>query len=192
MFIRGWKKEVLTIPNLLSLLRLMLIPVYVIIYLNASLPSEYYLAGAILAVSCLTDMVDGIIARQFHMVSTVGKILDPVADKLTQFTLTLCLSIKYPVLRLALLLFMVKESFQGIVGLIHLRRGEILPGALPAGKICTSVLFLSLIILVLIPNLKQPVVDAIAITDSGFLCFSFIHYFQAYFGKNKKVQNMDP
>lgn len=191
MFIHDWKKEVFTIPNILSMFRLVLIPVYVDIYLKATEPSEYFLAGTILAISCLTDMIDGKIARQFNMISTVGKILDPIADKLTQFTLILCLSIKYPILRFVLFLFVIKESFQGIVGLIHLRKGKILPGALPAGKICTAVLFLSLIILVLMPGLDQKFVDAIAIVDTAFLIYSFIHYFLAYFGKNTKVQNLE-
>lgn len=191
MFIHDWRKEVFTIPNMLSLFRLLLIPVYVVIYLKATQPSQYFLAGTILAVSCLTDMIDGKIARQFNMISTVGKILDPIADKLTQFTLTLCLSIKHPILRFVLILFVVKESFQGIVGLIHLRKGKMLPGALPAGKVCTAVLFLSLIILVLMPDLNQKLVDAIAITDAAFLSFSFIHYIFAYFGKNAKVQNLE-
>ena len=60
--LENWKKEILTIPNLLSLFRLALIPVYVIIYMNADKPADYYLSAAILAVSCLTDMVDGKIA----------------------------------------------------------------------------------------------------------------------------------
>ena len=191
MFINDWKKEVFTIPNMLSLFRLVLIPVYVVIYLNATELREYFIAGTILAVSCLTDMVDGKIARRFNMISTVGQILDPIADKLTQFTLTLCLSIRYPVLRLVLVLFVVKEGFQGIVGIINLRRGKILPGALMAGKICTTVLFLSLIILVLMPDLKQEIVNAIALTDTVFLSYSFVNYIFAYFGKNAKVQDMD-
>ena len=60
----NWKKDILNIPNLLSLFRLALIPVYVSIYLHASRPEQYYLAGGILAVSCLTDMIDGKIARK--------------------------------------------------------------------------------------------------------------------------------
>ena len=190
MFINDWKKEVFTIPNMLSLFRLALIPVYVDIYMNANEMREYFLAASILAVSCLTDMIDGKIARHFDMTSTVGKILDPIADKLTQFTLTLCLSIKYPVLRFVLVLFVVKEGFQGIVGLVNLRRGKILPGALMAGKICTTVLFLSLIILVLLPDLNQKVVNAIALTDTAFLTYSFINYIFAYYGKNAKIQDL--
>lgn len=191
MFINDWKKEVFTIPNMLSLFRLVLIPVYVVIYLNATEMREYFIAGTILAVSCLTDMIDGKIARHFNMISTVGKILDPIADKLTQFTLTLCLSIKYPVLRFVLVLFVIKEGFQGVVGLVNLRKGKMLPGALLAGKICTTVLFISLIVLVLMPSLKPEIVNTIAIVDTAFLSYSFITYIFAYYGKNVKVQDME-
>ena len=191
MFIKDWKKDVFTIPNLLSLFRLVLIPVYVVVYLNATELWEYFVAAAILAVSCLTDMIDGKIARHFNMISTVGKILDPVADKATQFTLTLCLSIKYPVLRFVLVLFTVKELFQGIAGLMNLRKGKMLPGALIAGKVCTTVLFISLILLVLMPNLDEAVINTIALIDTVFLSWSFISYILAYFGKNRKVQDLE-
>ncbi len=192
MCIKDWKKEVFTIPNILSLFRLLLIPVYVIIYLNAEELWDYFLAAAILAVSCLTDMIDGKIARHFHMISTVGKILDPIADKATQFTLTLCLSIKYPVLRLVLILFVVKEMIQAVAGLVNLRKKKMLPGALMAGKVCTTVLFVSLIFLVLVPNLSDTVVDALAIVDAAFMIFALVCYLLAYFGKNAKVQDIEP
>ena len=191
MFIKDWKKEVFTIPNLLSLFRLALIPVYIAVYLNAEEDWQYYVAGAILAVSCVTDLIDGKIARRFHMISTVGKVLDPLADKATQFTLTLCLSVHYPVLRPVLVLFVIKEGFQLIVGIIHFRKGKMLPGALMAGKICTTILFVSLIALVLFPGIPRGAVNAIALVDTGFLIFSFISYILAYFGKNTKVQDMD-
>ena len=191
MFIKDWKKEVFTIPNLLSLFRLALIPVYIAVYLNAEEDWQYYVAGAILAVSCVTDLIDGKIARRFHMISTVGKVLDPLADKATQFTLTLCLSVHYPALRPVLVLFVIKEGFQLIVGIIHFRKGKMLPGALMAGKICTTILFVSLIALVLFPGISRGAVNAIALVDTGFLIFSFISYILAYFGKNTKVQDMD-
>ena len=191
MPIGNWKKEIFTIPNLLSLFRVALLPIYVYIYLNASQPSQYLVAGTIMAVSCFTDMIDGKIARRFNMITTLGKILDPLADKITQFTLTLCLSLKYPVLHPVLALFVIKEFFQLVVGLIYLRRGKILPGALMAGKICTTVLFVSLIGLVLFPDLHPVAVDAIAIVDAVFLLISFISYIFAYYGKNTKIQDLE-
>lgn len=187
---RNWKKEIFTIPNLLSLFRLLLIPVYVSVYRNATQPYAYVAAGSIMAVSCLTDMVDGKIARHFDMVSTLGKILDPLADKITQLTVTICLSLKYPPLRPVLALFVVKETFQLVMGCIHLCRGKMLPGALMAGKVCTTVLFVSLIAMVFFPALPPRVVDALAATDALFLAISFVSYIRAYFGKETKVRDL--
>lgn len=191
MFIKDWKKEIFTIPNMLSLFRLVLIPVYVTIYLEADEPMEYFTAAAILAVSCLTDLIDGKIARHFNMISTLGKILDPLADKLTQFTLIICLSIHYPILRCVTVLFFVKELFQGVAGIVNLRKGKMLPGALMAGKVCTTILFISLILLVLLPDLAETTVNTIAWIDIGFLIYAFARYIFAYLGKNPAVQDLE-
>lgn len=191
MCIKNWKKEILTIPNILSLFRLALIPVYVLIYLNAKEPSHYFISAGILAVSCLTDLIDGKIARKFNMISTLGKILDPLADKLTQFTLILCLGVRYQALRYLFALFMIKEGFQTIAGMVNLRKGKMLDGALISGKVCTTVLFLSLIMMLLIPTLDVKTVNMIATVDALFMLIAFIDYIRAYFGKHKKVYNID-
>ena len=191
MFIKNWKKEIFSIPNLLSMFRIVLLPVYVYIYLNADETKEYVLAGTIMAASCLTDMVDGKIARKYNMITNVGKVLDPFADKLTQFTLTICLSLRYPILYPVLALFLVKECFQLIVAIIQFRRGKVLPGALMAGKICTTVLFVSLITLVLFPDLNEIAVDVIALVDSIFLGIAFVSYILAFLGKNNKMQDVE-
>ena len=189
--IKDWKKDVFTIPNMLSLFRLVLIPVYVVIYLNATEPVHYYIAGGILAVSCLTDLIDGKIARHFNMISTVGKVLDPFADKATQFTLIVCLAIKHPVLFFLIGLFVLKEGFQLIAGGFNLlKKGKMLSGALLAGKICTTVLFVSLILMVMIPTMSEQTVLVITIVDATFMIISFISYILAYFGKNKKIQDI--
>lgn len=190
MFRINWKKEILTIPNLLSLFRLVLIPVYMMIYLSAVNASDYYLSAAILAVSCLTDMIDGKIARHFNMISTVGKILDPFADKATQFTLILCLALKHPVLWYLVCLFIVKEGFQLIAGGINLKKGRMLDGALMSGKVCTTILFLSLIILVMLPTLSETAILVITIIDSAFMINAFIQYILAYFGKTNHIHDI--
>ena len=158
-------------------------------YREASNSLDYYLAGTVLGISCLTDMVDGQIARHFHMISHVGKILDPMADKFTQLALILCLLSRYPLLYPLLMLFLVKELFQLFAVILHFRHGKALPGALMAGKVCTAFLFVSLIALVLFPNLHPAVVDFLVIGDALFLTVSFIRYVQAYYGKNKIVQD---
>lgn len=191
MIIKDWKKQLLTIPNLLSLFRLILIPVYVLIYLNATAAVHYYIAGSILAVSCLTDLIDGKIARRFNMVTTVGKVLDPLADKATQFTLILCLAIRYQVLWLIVALFVLKESFQLIAGLLTLRQGKMLTGALFSGKLCTVVLFLSLILLVLFPELKGGTVITIAAIDGAFMLMAFGDYIRTYYKRTPMIQELN-
>ena len=191
MFIKDWKKDILTIPNVLSLFRLLLIPVYVIIYLNARNDSDYYVAAGILAVSCLTDMIDGKIARHFNMISTLGKILDPLADKATQFALILCLAMKYPVLWNLVIVFVVKESYQLIAGGINLKKGKMLKGALLSGKICTTVLFLSLILMVMLPNLSPSTINIIAIIDAVFMVISLVEYLITYYKRDNKFQSLN-
>lgn len=184
----NWKKEIFTIPNMLSMFRLVLIPVYVSIYLSANEPSDYFMAAAILAVSCLTDMIDGKIARRFNMISTVGKILDPFADKLTQFSLILCLASAYPVLWYLVGLFFVKEIFQLVAGAINLKKGKMLKGALISGKISTTVLFISLIVMVMLPNLSEKVVTIITLVDGVFLLIAFADYAVAYRTRESQFQ----
>jgi cardiolipin synthase len=191
MIIRDWKKDLFTIPNMLSLFRLALIPVYVGIYLRAESFVDYALAAGILAVSCLTDAIDGKIARRFHMISTIGKFLDPVADKATQFTLTVCLAIKYKVLWNLAILFVIKEGFQLIAGIVQFRKGNMLTGALVTGKICTAVLFVSLILLVLLPDLPSAVYDWITIIDAVFMLASLTHYALTYFRKSPMIQRIE-
>lgn len=192
MLLKDWKKDILSIPNILSFFRLILIPVYVAIYLNADCSSDYYIAGSILAVSCLTDLIDGQIARRFHMVTTLGKILDPLADKLTQFALIVCLALRYSFLWYVVALFFIKEIFQLVAGSIRLlRKKRMLKGALLSGKICTTILFISLIILVLFPTLNTTAVKIIAIIDSVFLSVAFADYILAYLLRSSKFQAIE-
>lgn len=184
----NWKKEIFTIPNMLSMFRLVLIPVYVSIYLAADEPDDYFLSAAILAVSCLTDMIDGKIARHFNMISTVGKVLDPFADKMTQFSLILCLASAYPVLWYLVGLFFIKEIFQLVAGAISFKNGKMLKGALISGKISTTVLFISLIIMVMLPDLSEKVVNIITIIDGIVLLIAFADYAIAYRSRESQFQ----
>lgn len=185
MYIKDWKKEVFTIPNILTIIRILLIPVYISIYLGAKTTEDYHLAAVILAVSCLTDAVDGFIARTFNMISNLGKFLDPLADKFTQLALMICLSIRYEVLRPVMILFLVKEFFQLFATIFYFKKGKMLGGALMAGKICTTVLFVSLILMVLFPRLDPKIVQAFAVIDFVFLVNAFVCYALAFFGKRK-------
>lgn len=187
----NWKKDIFTIPNLLSAFRLILIPVYITIYLRADQPMDYMLAAAVLAVSCLTDLVDGKIARKFNLISTVGKLLDPVADKATQFSLMVCLALEYPIIWSLIFLFIIKEGFQLAAMLIFYMKGKMLKGALLSGKISTTILFISLIIMVLFHDvITQNVVHLLTGIDSFFMMIAFIHYVITYLKQTPMIQDV--
>lgn len=188
---KNWKKEIMTIPNMLSVFRLLLIPVYVTIYLTAKSNTDYLLAAMILAVSCLTDLIDGQIARHFNMISNLGKILDPLADKATQFTLIICLTVRYRILLVLIALFVLKEGFQLLAGSLRLRKGRMLKGAQFTGKICTTILFISLLLMVMIPDLNPQFVNILVLIDAAFMIIAFVDYAIVYRRKDSKFQDLD-
>lgn len=185
-----WKKDIFTVPNLLSFLRLVLIPVYIRLYLNATTEKDHLLAAAVLGISCLSDAADGFIARKYNMTSRLGQLLDPLADKMTQLALTICLAFRYAAWIPVLVLIVVKESFQLIAAINSYRQGKILPGAMLAGKISTAVLFISLIILVILPHPPIWLLTSVGIINILFLTDSFITYIFAYYGKNNKLNDI--
>ena len=180
MFIQNWKQNIFTIPNLLSFSRLTLIPVYVAIYRNASCPADYHMAGFILGLSCLTDAADGFIARKYHMTSELGKFLDPLADKLTQITLAICLSMRHPVLLSLVVLLIIKELLQLFGSIFLLSQGVALSSSMMAGKVSTMILFVSLTFLVLFPNIPSETVSFLALADSLCLVYAFVTYLMAF------------
>ena len=106
------REEAFSIPNLLSYFRLLLIPVFIVLYVH----EEFTAALITLAVSGLSDILDGRIARKYNMVTDLGKVLDPVADKLTQCAMMLCVAMRYPAMWWLLGLHVVKEIIMLVMG----------------------------------------------------------------------------
>ena len=124
-------KKIFTIPNLLSFFRILLIPLMWYLYVTAHEPGW---TVAVLALSGLSDLVDGKIARKYHMTSDLGKVLDPIADKLTQVTLVVCLISRHRQLCYVLALQIVKELTMAGAGLLVLKRTKQVCRCDPAGQ----------------------------------------------------------
>ena len=121
-------QEVFTIPNILSYFRILLIPLFVYWYLSAETPAQFFRAAVVLGISGLTDTFDGRIARRFNQITELGILLDPVADKLTEGAVVLCLLTRYSRIWLLVALYVLKEGFMAVAGLVMLRRGKKLDG----------------------------------------------------------------
>ena len=79
----------MNLPNKLTLVRILLVPVFMLFaggVLLAYQPAGYFLAGAVFAVASFTDFLDGYLARRWHLVTDFGKFADPLADKLLTTT----------------------------------------------------------------------------------------------------------
>ena len=145
------KKDIITIPNLLSLLRLIMIPLIIWLYIGLK---NYSLTAIMVLVSGLTDIIDGFIARTFNMVSDVGKVLDPIADKLTQAALMFCLTTRYPLLWVPIVIFVIKESFMLLFGYITLEVTDKINSARWYGKVNTVVLYFVMTSLIFFPEIS--------------------------------------
>lgn len=137
------ESKILTVPNLFSLFRLLLIPVIVWLYW---FQKDYFPAGALLILSGLTDLADGYIARHFNAVSNVGKILDPIADKLTQAAMLFCLVTRFPLMAAPFGFLVIKELFIGTTGLLMIRKTGKVVGADFHGKVATTLLYAMMIL----------------------------------------------
>lgn len=177
------KQEVLTIPNLLSFFRILLIPPIAVFYLK----DHIYLSVALILLSAATDIIDGWIARKFNMISDFGKLLDPVADKLTQVTMLLCLVSTNPWILILVGLLVVKELFQGIYGLIVLKKTDTMNSAKWFGKVNTVVIYAAMIFLFLMHD-PSPAIFGTVIAVCGFvmLC-SMILYGRFFHGFLKET-----
>lgn len=167
--------------------RILLIPVFCYLYITAETQREYLYAALVVLISSLTDLFDGKIARHFDMVTELGKILDPVADKLTHAALAFCLATRYPVMWLLIALMAVKEGYMGIMGLVFLKKGKKLNGAMWFGKVCTAVLFVGLLVLFLFADLPKMFVNTLIFLMMGVMTITLCMYVPVF----RKMKEME-
>ena len=190
----GRLKFVWNIPNALSLVRLALLPVFAVLYLKGYF--EWSLLA--LALSGLTDLFDGMIARKFNQITEIGKLLDPFADKLTQIVVLVCLTIRNPKLTILVAVCFVKELLQVIGGWILFSRKEIIRGAKWFGKVSTFTFYIAMLVIALWPQMPSWLMIALIALVAATMIFSFFMYLSVYFqirrenGLSKKRSVKEP
>ena len=173
----------MTIPNMLSFLRIALIPVFVVVYFNTPTEGVAIWPIVILLLSGFTDVLDGFIARRFNMISDLGKMLDPVADKLTQIGVIGCLMIRFPEMILMFVIYIAKEVIMLLGGFVMLKgKKKVVPSAKWYGKLSTSELYGAMALLLLFPSIgENPVTMWILIGVSlALVIFALVMYTIAF------------
>lgn len=170
----SWKWNV---PNVLSLFRLALVPCIAVTYMR----EKTLVAVIALIVSGLTDVVDGFVARHFNQITDVGKILDPLADKLTQMTVALCLTIRNLALLPLLVICVAKELCQMVGGLLLLGKGSEVRGSKWFGKLSTVLFYTVAVVLVqpfcVIPHGWQMALVGVVLAAMLLAFFSYLAIF---------------
>ena len=185
------KNQILTIPNLLSVFRIALIPIIVWLY---KYESNYTAAIGVILISGATDIVDGWLARRFNMVSDFGKALDPLADKLTQAALLLCLLCRYKSLLVLAAIFGVFEISKFICGFIVAKRCDQVNSAKWYGKLNTVVIYITMILLILFPNISSVWAGALMLVCGSVMIVSgvlYIRFYSKLLNENKNIKQKD-
>ncbi len=189
-------RDLFTVPNILVYIRVLLIPVFVYIYIHAETDSDYYPALAVMVVAFLTDFFDGKIARRFNLVTDLGKILDPIADKLYQFAVALCLMFKFENMIYVAVIIFIKELIMGLMGLALLDKGGKVFGAKWYGKVCTFIVDCSMVFLFLSPLIYEDkasdaVSNALVYICSVVLVITAVLYIRHFSEKIKEADELN-
>ena len=182
------KSELLALPNILCYLRLLLIPLFMILYIKAETKDQYYFAGFVVLLASFTDFLDGFIARKFNMITEFGKLLDPLADKLMQAALILVLILEIDYMYLLALVFIIKELIMTIAAYVFVKKGKKLDGSKWFGKVSTTVFYVTMLILIVLPSLNKSVTSLLMIICGVFLTLSFVLYGREYYIMYKELK----
>ena len=170
------KQDIFTIPNAISLLRLLLIPFIV----AAFAADKNLITVGLILFSALSDIADGIIARRFHMISDLGKLLDPVADKATQLTLIFCLASRYSFLYWFAAFFILRELLMFIFGLLVLRKTDSVHSSRWYGKAATVLLYAVMLAVLMLPNLPTAITAILFLLCVLMMAYALARYLLLY------------
>lgn len=144
----------MNLPNKLTVIRMILTPVFLIIFMSESIPYHCFIGLAVYAAGCITDFLDGKIARKYNLITTFGKLADPVADKmLTTAALLALMDAGYCHLYIVFIV-LTREFAVTSVRLAASAQGVVIPANI-WGKLKTVSQMVSTLLIMLIMSLMQ-------------------------------------
>lgn len=191
-------KDLMTIPNAISFFRIILITPFVALFIvGRYLTNDYTPAIIVLVISGISDFFDGFIARKFHQESELGKVLDPLADKLTLIAVGVCLICIEPYVLPLMIIMVVKDIMMIIGGTIIIHQGIIPPKSSWYGKISTFMFYISVVLVVAMAIFdfrNETLSLTILGVTAGMMIFALVNYAIIFFRiqkkqKEKKEQN---
>lgn len=145
----GWSfkpRDLVTVPNLITYVRFLLVPPFIYFFLKGN----YIAAGIMIGLSGLSDCFDGFFARKLNQVTSLGKILDPIADKVTLISVAVCMVIYMPSILPIMLVLVFKEFLMLLGGFILMLNKMSPPPANIFGKIATLVFYVAICLIIFV------------------------------------------
>ena len=182
-------KKNLNIANIITIFRIILIPIFIVFYLNTNFYYEQFPLWAILIflLAFFSDVIDGMIARSKNLITNVGKVLDPLADKLLRLSVLLCFMLK-EVIPLYLFIILLVFDLASIITASVLYFKKIVIPANIVGKITTIFMSLSLFNC-FFHNFIKPVDFILMIISLVLVLITIIQYFVKFVLIYKSVEN---
>ena len=183
------KSEYFTIPNIMGYFRILLIPVFLYLYYHAESTRDYVMSFVVLIISYLTDFFDGKIARKFNMVTDFGKMLDPVADKLTQWSMAIAISFRFPIMISFVILFALKEFYMGMMGLYIMKKYQKVNMAQMFGKISTALLDMGVLVLLFFTSIPLKTANTIIYCMMVVVVLAWVRYIFYHINEIRELKN---
>lgn len=169
------------IPNILTVLRMAAVPVFIVFMLK----NMIYPAIIVFLLAEITDVLDGLIARRFNLITKFGKIADPLADKMMQLAALFMFSIKDMIPRIIPWLVLFKELFMLISG-IYLIRKNFDMSSKWFGKLTSVILFISIMLVFF--GVPRHITDVIFWICVAMALFAALMYIRNYFKQIKSTE----
>ena len=170
---------------MISTLRILLVPVFTLLYVNGKITQ----AMAVLLLSAASDVIDGSIARRFNMVTRLGKILDPVADKLIQAAMMLCALKTVPEVWALLGLHVLRELMLAAMGLYVMRVTGEVHSSKWYGKLCTAIIYAVMIAALAFPQMPRQLISLGVLLCSALIAMCLCLYMLNYLRILKKFRS---
>jgi cardiolipin synthase len=181
----------MNIPNWLSSFRLCLVPVFPVL-LFSDLPGAENWAAGVFLLAALTDVVDGYIARKYNMVTKLGRILDPLADKLMVAMVLVCVAWLWRAspaawwLWGAVAAFFVKEALMGVGAIVMYRKvSDVNPSAFP-GKFSATLFIIVCTLLLLFQEMPGALAAAMVVLATASSVYALFYYLFAYLRSTRR------
>lgn len=179
------------LPNLLSAFRIVLVPVFIAAYFCDERDVKVA-AAVVYALATFTDFLDGFIARRYNLITNLGRVLDPMGDKMMTVAVLACITIDKIIPVWIIVIVVLKELLMLIGGVVIHKVGKVdIPPSNYIGKTSTVVFFVVCLALMLFRSIPQDLANIMIFLALALMLMALGSYIMTFSGTMKKSRETD-